>query len=50
LDKLQEESRRRKLKLFTYGPCTSQVSQQNWLTCVDQNGDDPHKLAQFKSG
>lgn len=50
LDKLREESRRREIKLFTYGPCTSQVSQQSWLTRVDQNGDDPHKLAQFKNG
>jgi hypothetical protein len=49
LEKLWGESRRRRLRLFTYGPCTPQVSRQSWLKCVDQNGDHLYKLGVFRS-
>jgi len=49
LEKLRGESRRRMISLFTYGPCTPIVSQQDWLKCVDQNGDHLYKLGVFKS-
>lgn len=49
LEKLRGESRKRMIKLFTYGPCTPQVSQQSWLECVDQNGNHIYKLGVFKS-
>lgn len=31
LDLLRKESLQRKIKIFTYGPCTAQVAQQSWL-------------------
>jgi hypothetical protein len=49
LEKLRGESRKRMIKLFTYGPCTPQVSQQSWLECVDQNGNHIYKLGVFRS-
>ena len=49
LEKLRGESRRRRIRLFTYGPCTPQVSRQSWLKCVDHNGDHLYKLGVFSS-
>ncbi len=49
LEKLRRESLKRIIRLFTYGPCTPQVSQQSWLQCLDQNGNDIYKLAAFTS-
>ena len=49
LARLKSESRRRKIKVCTYGPCTPQVSRQSWLKRVDQNGNSIHKLAVFES-
>ncbi|MEO7959214.1 MAG: hypothetical protein ABIW76_21260 [Fibrobacteria bacterium] len=48
LEKLKKESPRR-IKLFTYGPCTPQVSQQTWLRRIEQNVDDIHRLGVFVS-
>lgn len=49
LEKLRQESRRRMIRLFTYGPCTPQVSRQSWLKRVDQNGAHLYKLGVFRS-
>ena len=49
LAKLREESRRRRIRLFTVGLCTSYVSQQSWLTRADQHGDHLVKLGVFSS-
>lgn len=49
LEKLRGESRRRRIRLFTYGPCTPQVARQSWLKGVDQNGDHLYKLGVFRS-
>ena len=49
LEKLRFESHRRKITLFTYGPCTPHVSRQRWLSCVDQHDDHIYKLAMFRS-
>jgi len=49
LEKLQRESRTRMIWIFTYGPCTSTVSQQSWLKCVDPNGEHLYKLGVFRS-
>lgn len=49
LEKLRGQSRRRRIRLFTYGPCTPQVSRQSWLMCGDQNGAHIYKLAVFTS-
>ena len=39
LQNLSGEAKKRKIKIFTYGPCTPEVAQQNWLTngCKIQN-------------
>lgn len=50
LERLRGESRRRTIRLFTYGPCTRQVSRQSWLKRVDQNGvNQIYKLGAFSS-
>jgi SAM-dependent methyltransferase len=49
LEKLRGESGRRRIRLFTYGPCTPQVSRQRWLKWVDQNGAHLFKLGVFTS-
>ncbi len=49
LEKLKGESRKRMIWVYTYGPCTLQVSRQSWLERVDRNGDCMHKLAMFRS-
>ncbi|MCI0550307.1 MAG: class I SAM-dependent methyltransferase [Anaerolineae bacterium] len=49
LKKLRGESHRRGIRLFTYGPCTPQVSRQSWLKCVNQNGAHVYKLGVFRS-
>jgi hypothetical protein len=49
LEKLRGESRKRRISLFTYGPCTPQVIRQSWLKAVDQTGADLYKLGVFRS-
>ncbi|HMQ53487.1 MAG TPA: hypothetical protein PKE64_31345 [Anaerolineae bacterium] len=49
LEKLWGEARRRRISLFTYGPCTPQVSRQSWLKIVEQSGTDLYKLGIFSS-
>ncbi|MEO7424601.1 MAG: class I SAM-dependent methyltransferase [Fibrobacteria bacterium] len=48
LEKLRREARKR-IRIFTYGPCTQQVSRQNWLLRTDDGGGEPHQLAGFES-
>jgi len=49
LEKLRTESRRRRIRIFTYGPCTLQVAQQRWLKDVGQAGNYSNKLATWSS-
>ena len=49
LEKLRGESQTRSIRVFTYGPCTRQVSQQNWLKCADPNGVHVNALGVFSS-
>jgi hypothetical protein len=49
LKRLYEISRSRTIRLFTYGPCTPQVSQQEWLRCVEGNGEHIYRLGAFIS-
>jgi len=46
---LIDESRTRGIRLYTYGPCTLQVTRQRWLERVDQNGRQVYRLAIFKT-
>lgn len=49
LEKLQGESRRRRIRLLTYGPCTLDVSRQSWLMSEEQHEDHLYKLGVFSS-
>lgn len=49
LEILQKEAQKRKIRVFTYGPCSSYVARQAWLDCVNGTGDDPYKLCEFRS-
>ena len=49
LAKLRGESQSRRIRLFTYGPCTSHISEQSWLMRIDQHADYPYKLGVFSS-
>lgn len=46
---LQKESQNRPIRVFTYGPCSSQLTRYNWLTCVNGDENNPYKLYEFKS-
>ncbi len=48
LDNLKCESFKRPIRIFTYGPCSPQVAQQNWLGCVNGPADDIYALYEFK--
>ena len=49
LEVLQEESRKRAIRVFTYGPCSSRIARQGWLNCVNGGADNPYKLYEFRS-
>ncbi len=46
LEKLRRESRK-PIRIFTYGPCTAEVTRVAWLRRLDPHGDDIHKLGEF---
>jgi len=49
LERLRVEARSRSIRLFTYGPCTLHLAQQDWLQCVDPTAIDLYRLAEFRS-
>jgi len=49
LEKLEGESRKRIIRIYTYGPCTAQVSNQSWLKRTDQGADSVYQLGAFRS-
>ena len=49
LGKLQKESEQRVIRVFTYGPCTLDISQKTWLRSDSPIDPNPHRLAAFKS-
>ena len=49
LEKLEGESRNRLIRIYTYGPCTVQVSNQSWLERVDHGAKSVYRLGAFKS-
>jgi SAM-dependent methyltransferase len=49
LEKLHTLSRKRVIRLFTYGPCTVTASRQSWLEAVGDYGDNIYILGVFKS-
>ena len=49
LDRLEQVAKTRRIGLYTYGPCTWQVSRQPWLESVDQGAYHVNSLAAFES-
>jgi tRNA/tmRNA/rRNA uracil-C5-methylase (TrmA/RlmC/RlmD family) len=49
LVKLEAQSKRRPIKVCTYGPCTSQVSKQKWLQPLYQTGKQEGRFGIFCS-
>ena len=49
LNILRQESQKRAIKIFTYGPCTSQVAAQDWLLCINGEVNNPYRLCEFRS-
>lgn len=46
---LENESRSRKIRIFTYGPCITQVAEQHWLDFLGSDVKDIHALGVFNS-
>jgi hypothetical protein len=46
---LKEKSRRRKIRIITYGPCTEYVAGQDWLKCLVSNTVHNYQLNVFVS-
>ena len=46
---LKTESQNRSIRIFTYGPCSSQLTRYTWLTCVNGSGTNLYKLYEFRN-
>jgi hypothetical protein len=46
---LKKEAAKRRIRIFTYGPCTFTVARQNWLTCKNNITGNPYELYEFSS-
>ncbi|HTD40829.1 MAG TPA: hypothetical protein VK671_09430 [Mucilaginibacter sp.] len=46
---LQKESQKRTIRIFTYGPCSSNIALQTWLDCVNGDPDNHYELCAFRS-
>jgi len=46
---LKNRSSKRKIKIFTYGPCTVQVASEHWLDFEDPKNDNIYRLGVFYS-
>lgn len=49
LAKLQKESQKRTIRIFTYGPCSAHVARQSWLSCANGPANNSYKLYAFAS-
>ncbi len=49
LDILHRESQKRRIDIFTYGPCTLQVAKQEWLRSHNERQLCQYSLFRFKS-
>jgi tetrahydromethanopterin S-methyltransferase subunit G len=46
---LQKHSFNKMIRIFTYGPCSIEIAEQNWLQCINGKADDVYKLYEFNS-
>jgi hypothetical protein len=49
LEILREESQKRTIRIFAYGPCTIVMAQQDWLTQINDGKENLYKLCLFSS-
>ncbi len=49
LQKLKKESMNRRIRIFTYGPCTAIISKQDWLKCKNEVQDFLKEAGEFES-
>jgi len=49
LQKIRHDTHGRNIQLYTLGPCTLQLAEQNWLQRLDQHTDHVYELAIFRS-
>ncbi len=49
LDRLHDQARRRRITLCTYGPCTTEVSQADWLSPIRLHRDTEAGLGVFEA-
>ena len=49
LDRLKAHAQSQPIRIVTYGPCTTFVNQQDWLSIMDESMNDPFRLAIFRS-
>lgn len=49
LNMLKKQSRLRKIRIITYGPCTAEVALQDWLEFAPPKDDNVYKLGIFSS-
>jgi SAM-dependent methyltransferase len=49
LDRLEAEARTRRIRLFTYGPCTSLAAREAWLEPIGATVDHIYELGMFGS-
>jgi SAM-dependent methyltransferase len=48
LQKIRDDTCDRHIRLYTLGPCTLQIANQNWLQRLDRHGDRVYELATFQ--
>jgi len=46
---LRKVSLKNVIRIFSYGPCSRIIAQENWLTCRNGNADGVYKLYEFQS-
>jgi len=49
LRRLEDESGKRTIRVYAYGPCTGPVSQQAWLERMDRDASQSERLAMFRA-
>jgi len=37
------------IRIFTYGPCSMKIAEEEWLQCINGRADNSYKLFEFKS-
>ena len=46
---LKKQAAKRSIRIYTYGPCSAVVNQEEWLDCADSSPMDVYKVYEFRS-